>query len=229
MADLQSIQSALPTASQENQESAKSGGKDDALGKMDFLKLLVTQLENQDPLDPSDPTEMTAQLAQYSSLEQLTNISESMEGLDAMKTAYEQNAALSMLGKNVQLEGNTFTFQNEPVPVGYSLEQPAESVEIQILDASGGIVDTIEGLQGTVGEHTVEWDGTDADGKSVPAGEYQFVVGAQDAEGNVMEPTPQVMAEVQGVDYGSGGQTLLTSAGSVALEDIRNVTQTTSQ
>lgn len=226
MADIQGIQSALPTA---GQESAKSGAKDDALGKMDFLNLLVTQLENQDPLNPSDPTEMTAQLAQYSSLEQLTNISESMEGLDAMKAAYEQNAALSMLGKNVQLDRNTFNFQSEPVQLGYSLDTPAESVEIEILDASGGTVDTIKGLQGTVGEHTIQWDGTDADGKSVPAGEYQFVVGAQDAGGNVLQPTPQVMAQVQGVDYGSGGQTLLTSAGSVALDEITNVTQATSQ
>ena len=227
MAAIPSVNSSL--AAQSVQSPERTGSQDDSLGKMDFLNLLVTQLENQDPMNPSDPTEMTAQLAQFSSLEQLTNISESMEGLDAMKTAYEQNAALSMLGKNVQLEGNTFTFQNEPVQLGYNLERAAESVEIQIMDASGKTVDTIKGLQGTVGEHTVQWDGTDADGKSVPAGEYQFVVGAQDAGGNVLQPTPQVMAKVQGVDYGSGGQKLLTSAGSIALADIGNVTQATSQ
>jgi flagellar basal-body rod modification protein FlgD len=102
-------------------------------------------------------------------------------------------------------------------------------VQIQVLDRSGQTVDTIDGLQGTVGKHTVQWDGTDADGNRVSPGEYQFVVGARDAAGNVLKTTPKVMAEVQGVDYGSGGQTLLTSAGSVALEDITNVTQATSQ
>lgn len=66
------------TASTQSQ-SSDTTSTDDIMGKEDFLTLLVTQLQNQDPLNPDDPTEFTAQLAQFSSLEQLFNINESMD------------------------------------------------------------------------------------------------------------------------------------------------------
>jgi len=223
MAEIANISSAIPM--QTSQSGDANAPKDDSLGKMDFLNLLVTQLENQDPMNPSDPTEMTAQLAQYSSLEQLTNISESMEGLDAMKAAYEQNAALSMIGKHVQLDQSSFQLGQDPVQLGYSLEKPASEVQLQVLDQTGTVVDTLEGLSGEAGAHSVQWDGTDQNGEALPQGAYGFMVAAQDSEGNVLQAAPRIAAAVEGVEYGAGGQTLLTSAGPVALNAISHVTQ----
>lgn len=77
------------------------------LGKDDFLKILITQMSNQDPTSPLENTEFIAQMAQFSSLEQMTNMSQNFEKLSVMMHSSE---AASMLGKNVELDlGDTTT------------------------------------------------------------------------------------------------------------------------
>jgi len=73
-----------------------------SMGKDDFLMLLVTQLENQDPLNPMEGTEFTAQLAQFSSLEQLQTISADIEGLKKVQIDQGQSQAVAYLGKSVE-------------------------------------------------------------------------------------------------------------------------------
>ena len=80
------------------------------LGKDDFLKLLVAQLSAQDPLNPLDNQEFSALLAQFSALEQITNVNANLEALRELQLATTNASLISLIGKNVDVQGNTFEF-----------------------------------------------------------------------------------------------------------------------
>ena len=208
---------------QEGRESGSSQKNQDIMGKDDFLQLLVTQLENQDPLKPMDPEEMSAQLAQFSSLEQLTNISDSMEGLETMAGSLDQSKALDMLGKDVQLEGNSFTLGQEDVSLSYRLQDEADEVTVYVANSAGQQVAELSGSGTSPGEHSVTWNGENSEGEQSSPGQYSFVVEAR-KDDQVLTTEPLVMAQVTGVDYAQSGETMLqTSAGEVALNRVGTI------
>jgi len=86
-----------------------------ALGKDDFLKLMITQMQHQDPLDPMDNTEQIAQQAQFTTLEQMQNMNKSMETLIEVFQSGNRGAAVSMIGADVEGFVSTVDDQNEPV------------------------------------------------------------------------------------------------------------------
>lgn len=190
------------------------------LGKDDFLKLLVTQMENQDPLNPSDPTQFTAQLAQFSSLEQLTNINTNLKSMDSSN----QLSELSMLGQKVVAQGNTFQLGTQGAQLGYELNGAAGKVQLQVQDSLGNTVATIPGSDLSQGDHFVTWDGKDANGKAVPPGSYTLVVGAVDGSGNPMtDATPLVEGTVTGINLDPSGNKLVTDVGTFAMADVKSV------
>ncbi len=195
----------------------------DILDKDDFLQLLVTQLENQDPLNPQKPEQMVAQLAQFSSLEQLTNISESMQGMEAMSQSLNQSKALNMLGKEVRLEGNSFSLAEDDVSLSYRLLDEADQVTVYVADSTGQQVAELSGSGTSPGEHSVTWNGENSEGEQCPPGQYSFVVGAR-KDDQVLPTEPLVMAQVTGVDYASSGEAMLqTTAGDVALSQVGTI------
>jgi flagellar basal-body rod modification protein FlgD len=112
------------------------------MGKDDFLKLLIVQLRNQDPLEPMKGTEFATQLAQFSSVEQLTNInsnlSESITTNQLMAQSIGNALAATMIGKTVKASGNAFTVATSGnMHLGYSLSTAAASVKVSIRDANG--------------------------------------------------------------------------------------------
>ena len=215
--------SATGSINQLMQESAESGSSQknqDIMGKDDFLQLLVTQLENQDPLKPMDPEQMSAQLAQFSSLEQLTNISDSMEGLQTMAGSLDQTKALDMLGKEVRLEGNSFTLGQEDVSLSYRLQDEADRVTVYVADSTGQQVAEFSGPGTSPGEHSVTWNGENSEGEQSPSGEYSFVVEAR-KDDRVLTTEPLVAAEVIGVDFTQQGDIMLqTNAGELSLSQV---------
>lgn len=208
---------------QNSRESGSSQKDQDIMGKDDFLQLLVTQLENQDPLKPMDPEQMSAQLAQFSSLEQLTNISESMEGLETMAGSMDQARALDMLGKEIRLEGNSFTLDQDDVPLSYRLQDEADEVNVYVANSSGQQVAELSGSGTSPGEHAVTWNGENSEGEQCSPGHYSFVVEAR-KDDEVLTTEPLVMAQVTGVDYASSGEAMLqTTAGEVGVSQVGTV------
>ncbi|HWQ43408.1 MAG TPA: flagellar hook capping FlgD N-terminal domain-containing protein [Desulfosporosinus sp.] len=139
------------TSSTPNASSAADTNKvkaNDALGKDDFLKLLVAQMQNQDPLNPVDNKESIAQLAQFSALEQMTNISTSMDALNNSMTNFSQQSSLiqgaAMIGKvvsGVDIDGVT-TIEGIVEGVKWLDGDP----KLQIRKADGTLVDLEMGL-----------------------------------------------------------------------------------
>jgi flagellar basal-body rod modification protein FlgD len=158
-----------------------------------FLKLLVTQLRNQDPLNPLEGTEFTGQIAQFSSLEQQINSNNYLKEILAQRDFGEQTLANSYLGKEVLGPGNLFIKTGNSTSIGYELSKAAANTSIEIIDnQTGAVVRTAKGETST-GKHLYNWDGktdagiaatgdtftlrlkaTDADGKTLPSQGYTF-------------------------------------------------------
>ncbi len=201
--------------------SALTGGA--TMGKDDFLKLLVTQLQNQDPLNPSDPTEFTAQLAQFSSLEQLFAVNDNLEQMSASSGDVERLSALSLIGKEVVSTSGEFRLGNAGASLGYRLDVPASEVSLHVLDPSGRAVATIPATETGSGDHFLSWDGLDANGRAVPPGDYSLVVRATSGEDETVPATTLVKGTVTGVDLGAAGSVLVSDAGDFRLKDVASV------
>ncbi|MFW5901419.1 MAG: flagellar hook assembly protein FlgD [Thermodesulfobacteriota bacterium] len=209
-----------------SQMEAKKSGSEDTLGKTDFLKLLVTQLENQDPLNPSDPTEFTAQLAQYSSLEQLTNINDSMETFDSMQAESERLSALSLIGKNVISDADSFQYDGQPIELGYQFESDMEQATFYVKDEAGQVVDKVQAGAVSAGEHFLTWPEEGEAGKFAE-GAYQLEVLGTNADGKEVQGTTRVGSRVTGVDFAESDSTLLTPNGNISLADVTRVNNST--
>ena len=202
----------------------KADNKRQTLGQDDFLTLLVAQLQNQDPLNPSDPTEFTAQLANYSQLEQLFNLNDSMDKLAQSQNNSDRLSALSMIGKEVLVEGSSFQLGEGTTEIGYKVAGAASEIRIHIQDSAGQRVATLNATELTTGNHFITWQGVDENGEHLPAGKYSIVIESKSsAEGETVGVSPLVRADVTGVDLGDGGAVLITDVGEFSMTDIQGV------
>jgi flagellar basal-body rod modification protein FlgD len=193
-----------------------------------FLKLLVTQLNNQDPLNPMENAELTSQLAQMSTVSGIEKLNSTLSGLVSQTGSNQVLQAASLIGYNVLSPGNTLATKDpeagkDPAAQAFAVQLPgtAAGVEIKIVDASGKTVRTIEAGGMTEGVNAVTWDGKDDAGNAVPAGSYKFTVAASNG-GTAVEATALTFAQVAAVKQGASGVTLeLASGQSIALSDVR--------
>ena len=159
-----------------------------SLGKDDFLKLLVAQLEHQDPLAPQEGQEFAAQLAQFSSLEQLTNINDNLEASQAFDLALSNSSMVNLIGKTVDAPGNNFELgEGETETLSFSLAEEAADVTINVFDSTGANVATLSIGASSAGIKEFVWSGKDATGAPLPAGTYTFGVTAENSSGNFIE------------------------------------------
>ena len=195
------------------------------LGKEEFMRLLVTQMQFQDPLKPMENTEFTAQLAQFSSLDQLSGINEGVKAFSDAQDGMNRGQAVNFIGKEVKASGNKGYAGGgaSPSGIGYSLNKDVSGITVNIYDQEGKGIRTIEfGPQGA-GVHTVEWDGKDNLGAPVSQGEYTFSVTAKDAEGKNFDALTNIAGVVTGVSFEAGTSYLLVSGIRVPLDHVTEV------
>jgi len=219
MSTISNVSSGSDTASLFKQ----AGTKETALGKDDFLKLLVAQLENQDPLNPADATEFTAQLAQFSQLEQLTNMSTKLDTFASMSGQVERQSALGLIGNEVVVNASQFELNGGSQTLGYRLDTPADRVDLFVLDSNGYNVATLSAGGKQAGEYFVNWDGTNDSGQLVAPGSYNLVVRAVDADEKVLDSTALVRSIVSGVELGADQTSLSTAAGTFSMAKVESV------
>lgn len=181
---------------------AKTKSAEAAMGKDAFLKLLVTQLENQDPLNPTDNTEFVAQLAQFSSLEGIQNLNTSLGDMQGSMNAMQEFGSASLIGKNAKAEGSSFAYGGTPRKLGFSLESDAASATLVVREPSGKPVKEIELGPVKAGYSEAEWNGTNTGGTQAKQGLYSFSVEAKGADNKAVESKTFINGSVTGVGLG---------------------------
>ena len=197
-----------------------------SLGKDDFLKLLVEQLKNQDPMNPLDGTEFASQLAQFSSVEQLSNMNSNLEASvstnQLMAQSIGNSLATTLIGREIKATGNTLKWDGEtPVKFGYSLAVAARSATVKIYNASGDMVQEIEAGGTLKGDNWPE--AFDGNGGVLPKGEYTFKVLVTDDNAKPMNASAFTMGTITGVRFTASGTAVLIDGVEVPVSNILEI------
>jgi flagellar basal-body rod modification protein FlgD len=195
------------------------------LGQAAFLELMITQMNNQNPLSPQDNSEFVAQLAQFSSVEGL-------ERLNTSFNSFMSNNALqasSLVGRSVTVDSDKSTLVSGGIVSGsVNLDYPTTDMKINVYDADGVLGQTIPIGTAARGETVFRWDGQnievngelldwDAGENAAPAGEYRFeVIATQNGKTEAVKTA--LSANVNSVTIGENGKLILNLAGMGAVE-----------
>jgi len=198
-----------------------------------FMTLLVTQLQNQDPLNPMDNAQMTSQLAQLQTVTGVNKLNTTLESLKASYQSTESLQATQLIGAGVLVEGDGILLHKSQAILGVELETPADKVQIVITDSNGKDVASLELGEQEAGIIPIAWDGVpdpnklDADGKPVvlPDGSYSFRVVASRGGETLKDAKALAFDSVASVTTGGkdGVKLNLPGKGSVTLADIKQV------
>lgn len=188
-----------------------------------FMKLLVTQMKNQDPLNPMDNAQVTSQLAQLSTVTGIDKLNTTVNTLMSTFQSNQTLQAAGMIGHGVLTPGSNIELTSGMGIMGVELAGPADKVNIAIKDGSGNVVRNISLGAQEAGVLPVQWDGKTDSGAVAADGEYSFTVTAkQGAE----SATAKALAfgQVASVSTSSSGVSLnVPGIGAVALADIRQI------
>ncbi|MDO8988262.1 MAG: flagellar hook assembly protein FlgD [Sideroxyarcus sp.] len=188
-----------------------------------FLKLLVTQMKNQDPLNPMDNAQVTSQMAQLSTVTGIDKLNATVQALSASMTSAQSLQAASMIGHAALVPGEEIALAAGNSGAAVELDQPADKVTVTITDADGKVVRTLQlGAQdaGVVG---FTWDGMDDNGVAVVDGKYEFSSTAV-LDGKSSSPTTLSYGVVNSVSLTAGGAMLnMGSLGEVGLDEVRQI------
>ena len=207
-----------------NQNAGSQTLPSQTVSKDDFLKLLIAQLQNQDPLQPMDNQQFAVQLATFNSLEQLIDINKQLGTLQSTQGLTNQFNAASLIGKEVSTAGNTISLQSgTTAPVSYLLSANATKVVANIQDSSGNLVrQLVVGAQ-NAGDQTITWDGRDASGKAAPSGLYTFEINAFDLAGKPVQASGRIQGMVTGARWDGSEPVLELGNVQVPLSSVTRV------
>jgi flagellar basal-body rod modification protein FlgD len=218
------ISSILPTTPTSSTGSSTASDASSALSSLsqnadNFLKLLTTQLQNQDPMSPMDSTQFTQQLVQFSAVEQSIVTNKNLENLISLQNSSLVAQATSYMGHTIESNGTNQPLSNGTATFGYNLAAESNATSIAITNSSGQVVFHGTGETGA-GNHSFTWNGQDDNGVQQPDGNYTITVGAVDGQNNPITTTTQVSGQVTGVEVVSGQPVLMLGTTKVNMSDV---------
>jgi len=213
-----------PTVTKSGASTTSSNGTSAADQTQNFLKLLIAQIQNQDPMSPMDASTMTSQMSQLNMVTSMSNMNTSMTAmLNQMQSVNFMNQA-SLIGHSPAVAGNTISFDgSNPVILGANASNPLSSAVATITDATGNMINSASLGAVTAGMKNFEWDGRDVSGNRVAPGIYNISINGTNLAGATESLTAYVASPVAAVSKGSNGESLLT------LQDGRQINASTIQ
>ena len=188
-----------------------------------FLTLLTTELQNQDPTDPMDNSEMVTQLAQISTISSIEDVTSTLEGISGQISASETLQASALVGNGVLIDGNVIQVDSGVATTfGVTLDGDADSVSVTIKNSTGTVVRTLDEGSMSAGTQSLSWDGLQDDGTTAADGAYTFSISAT-TDDVAVASTALKYALVTGVTTDSSNEVALDLGGvndNVALSDI---------
>jgi flagellar basal-body rod modification protein FlgD len=215
-------------ARQDQNQQAAAGAEANIVDKDGFLKLLIAQMQNQDPLSPMDNTEFLSQMAQFSELEQLQNINGNLTSSLQWDLLFNQTInntmATSLIGREVEAFGDEIVLgENGAAKVRYELSAFAKDVSFEVLDSEGNTVYSEQKTAVDAGSYSWEWDGRGDNGTRLPAGTYQFRITALDTDGGSVNTRAYRTGIVTGVQYIDGAAYLTVGGQTMSLADVQSI------
>lgn len=214
------IETLTPAAAQ----PANSSSSLSALSKDldNFLTILTTQLQYQDPLSPLEANEFTNQLVLFAGVEQQIQQNRNMEDMIALQQNNVAIGAVSYLGQNIEATGRTAMLTGGQAQFAYTLPGDASSATLTILGPDGKAV--FAGLaQRSAGQHEFQWDGKNVLGQALPEGPYTIAIAAKDAAGEAMEVKYSVSGRVTGVALDGDAPTLSLGDVTIPLSQVTRI------
>jgi flagellar basal-body rod modification protein FlgD len=188
-----------------------------------FLKILTTQLKNQDPLNPMDNAEITSQLAQISTVSGIEKLNAAVQALLQGSIDGQTTQAASLVGQAVMVPGNGLTLSSSAAVGGFVLDQDADAVTVTITDGNGIVQRTLTLGALDAGLHNFAWDGTTDSGAKAVDGTYSISVAAT-AGSDKVTTTALNLGVVRSVITGSNGFSLdLGSLGMFNMDDVKQI------
>ena len=202
-----------------------SGAPSKQMGQADFLRLLTTQMQNQDPSKPMDPTSFVTDLTQMSQLEATTQMNASIVALTTSFQNMQTSQAASMIGKSVQVNGSDFSHTQDKVSsFSLNLDEPLKDVTVVISDDNGPLKEIfLDELN--AGEKLLDWDGKNQYGISSNSGVYSLTAYGTDANDELKSIDTIVASRVNNVSIGKdGSMTLWLATGEkLGMDSVREI------
>jgi flagellar basal-body rod modification protein FlgD len=189
------------------------------MGKDEFMKLLIAQMQNQDPMNPMQGDQMAAQLAQFSTLEQMQEMNTTLTGQStaqgALLGAVQSTSAINTLGHTVVAVGNGLSLDGKggTTSVTADIGAAAKTTTVHILDSTGTEVAT--GDLGAVGAGNKQSFDITGITKGLPAGTYTYTIDAKDSAGAAVTTTTYMTGKVDGISSGANG--IVLNSGSLSI------------
>jgi flagellar basal-body rod modification protein FlgD len=192
--------------------------------KETFLKLLTTQLKNQDPLSPTDTTQMTQQITQMTGVEQQLVTNDLLAALVGMNTGTGLSEGVSMIGKTVSAITENSTLKNGKATFSWTQPGASTSLKVEIKNAAGKVVRTLIPDDQKSGDHSITWDGKDDAGAQLDdGGVYTIAVTAKGGDGKELKVTNikgRAEGVVSAVDNTTGQPMVVVDGKTIPVDNV---------
>lgn len=196
------------------------------LDRNSFMKLLVAELKNQDPLDPLQAREMVTQLSELTSVEKLIDIEKGIANMQAEMAGVASTQLSDLVGRNVTANVSGITLGTTGAASGsFQVNGRASDVKVTVINSQGDKVAEVPMGSSFPGIQNFTWDGTDADGNRLPPGRYRTEVSAVDDQGLPVATSTEVSGLVSAVSYEGGLPQLVMGNARITLGDVTSIGQ----
>jgi flagellar basal-body rod modification protein FlgD len=198
---------------------------DQQMDKNAFMKLMLTQMKNQDPMNPIEAHEMAAQLASFTSVEQLQNLNSTMQEMKKEQSPVVNFEALNFIGKSASGDSSEILRQKDDKAheIKFNISKEAATANLKIRNSQGETVRILELKDLKAGSNSFTWNGQDERGVETPPDNYQVFIEAKDKMENKILAETKFDGTITGVNFSAQGPVLIIGNQSIRLADVKKI------